>query len=498
MTGKIRSIGGGPPGGTGPAVVPRDFEAAWQGVVTDAIDIYKATPEGAQTGDPLPPYDPAIPNGPKGTDLVAVRTRFIAVINTDFPTPTPGGTITYQWSIGGSHIKDYTHDVDEAAGHTVTNFAANDATLKNALVNFFWTNQAGVMVGEPPTRSTPAFLTVTATATGHEPISKTVALEVTHTSDPNFDVYTVDGDEDRTPGYAILQSHMNWHRGFNVDVAPEATTGGEVPVFSGPAPPNAPPGWGDVAMDVFLVDRRPDRRAMFYNGAAFLRWHRAFIDSHLTWRATFNLPKYLGPDPPPGTPATPQYLLREPTTSSSADSRVYDYVRLGEYQNLDQLGGDVVHPWHNGGHGAIAAATGFARMSNTTSPGAEQDTFWKWHTIVDKPRSDWAIDQASVVAVTPSANSTVTTRPTAITITFDKKVSSGAGAYDTANTIRIKFGALTVNGSPATAMADTRPTNPFTQYRFTGFAAPAAGPITVVLTGTASYAGQNYTFTYQP
>jgi hypothetical protein len=287
-------------------------------------------------------------------------------------------------------------------------------------------------------------------------------------------VYCVDADEDKSPGYDILTGHADWHGGDPVN--------GENPADSGAA-------WGDAGV-----------RSTAYNGSAFLLWHADFIASHLAWRGEFNFGGYKNPQIPDGTPATPSYLLTTPPNVATDESNVYKYVRLGEFQSRDELGRDVVSPWHNNGHGAIATASAEALMNSFSSPGSGKDTFWKWHTIVDEPNRNWRTDQATPT-MTPAVGAAVTSLANGIIITFDKKVSTSGGAGGTANTIRLTAGALKVNNVAATTMLDNDGTNKFTQFKFTGFTIPPAGEVTVILTGTASFQGSpagGWKFTYNP
>jgi hypothetical protein len=188
----------------------------------------------------------------------------------------------------------------------------------------------------------------------------------------------------------------------------------------------------------------------------------------------------------------PSYLSTVPAVTATDKSPLYGYVRLGEFQNLDQLGRDVVHPWHNLGHGAVTNA-GFPLMAGLDSPGSKQNVFWRWHTTVDGPRLNFKKDLAKVISRTPDAGTTVTGGPTQITIAFDKKVSS---ASPPTNTIQLVPGALTVNGSAATMLTDAgSSSSSFMVYTFSGFTKPGTGKVTVKLSGTASYEPKTWEFT---
>jgi len=387
---------------------------------------------------------------------VAVRKRLKARL-----TPADPGA-SYKWEVGGDRIKTYEHRIDDPAKHKSIDLTAADLSASD--VSFFFTKEGN---------NIPIQVSVNI---GGFTCSKTVLFNAIKDTDSNFNIYAEDADKDKTPDYKLLEGHGDWHRGQNVN--------GAVPPFASAAPPAAAPGWGDNGM--FEAT---------YAGDAFLLWHRALIDAHLKWRGTFNIGGLIGPNPPPGTPPKPEYLKVDPDTKSIEESDVYNYVRLGEFQSLAELGADVVSPWHNQGHVDIMAATGFARMGGFDSPGAQEDTFWKWHSIVDEPRRDWKTDQAAVAGVDPAEKVTVHAAPTKITISFDKKVSHHES--DLKNKIQITPGMLKVNGSAATSVRDVGTTSKFMVYEFSGFAAPAQGEVTVDLTGTASYGGKSYKFTYK-
>jgi hypothetical protein len=395
--------------------------------------------------------------------LTSVNTDESVAVKTDLKAKvTPALTgLSYLWSIGGTAIKTYEHDIDEASEHIPIALGAGD--LDDQEVSFFWTAE-----GDP--------LTVTVqVGNGTVECEASVQFKVEHKSDPNREVYCNDGgDNDLNPNgesdvYRTLFAHGNWHLGLLMDNL-------EPPVQSGTE-------WGDD---------RPDW-ALNYNGSAFLLWHRALIDAHMAWRATFNVPAISssGPIPPPEPNPRPDFLLATPPVDSTVESRVYGYVRLGEHQDLDELGREIVEPWHNQGHVAIGGDMAFC----ATSPRAPSDVFWRWHWHIDEVRQQWTPDQASVTTVSPASGSTVTSVPTEIVVNFDKRVSMNNG--QTTNAIKITADKLTVNGSAATGIADNGgATSKFKSYKFTGFTAPGEGTVNVVLTGTASYAGTSWSFTY--
>jgi len=395
---------------------------------------------------------------PVMSERVAVRTELRARVK-----PSDAGA-RYQWTVEGTHVKVYEHDIDEAAKHVLISLAAADLRAKD--VKLFWRNEGSHGVR------------VVVNVDGIQ-CEDDEDFELALHDDPNIEVYAKDDDEERTPNgeadtYAMLESHGNWHLGDPMD-------NGDDPVGS------APEGyWGDEGPSgtPFGAD---------YNGSAFLDWHRAFLDAHLAWRNTFNV----GAFRIPGGLATepmPSYLMRAPAATADMTSRLYGYVRLGEFQDLDELGRDVVHPWHNFGHGRIAEQ-GFPKMDDVRiSPCAMKDVFWHWHTIVDGPRASHFIDQAAILSTIPADGDVLGDGPTEIIVAFDKKVSFGAPSR---NTVQIKKEALKVNGVVATDLEDAGgATSKFMIYKFT-IQDPGSGTVTVELTGTASYEGKTWEFEVQ-
>jgi hypothetical protein len=422
-------------------------------VNTSSVTVFKVeiTDSG---GTVLPP-----PPGLTATENVGIQTSLGSKL-----TPAGLAGITYLWTVGGSNIKTYKHDVDEAAKHVPIALAAGDLT--NATIKYFWKD-----VGNP--------IAVKCKVTkGTSSYEYTANFNVTQVADPNKDIYTTKGarttPNDTTGQYDVLLSHNNWHAGSPGN----KMDNGDTPVYSATQGGGADT-WGDNG-GTFDTG---------YNGQAFLKWHRAFIDAHLAWRTEFNVGAIGGAAP--GAPAVPEYLKASPAVNDAEKSNCYEYVRLGEFQNLYELGRGVVDPWHNTGHGDIATACGDATMATFDSPHTISNIFWRWHTQVDTMAV--ATDKASIILLTPADGSKPAAKPTSIVVVFDKRVSNGAPA---ANTIQIAPGKLKVAGSAATAIADGGgTTSKYMVFEFSGFAAPAAGAVTVELTGTNSYSGKTWTFT---
>lgn len=469
-------------------------------------------------------------------------------------TNIPG--ITNQWTIGGQRIKSYDHDVDEVtpqspstggdpdpARHRHMQIPLTASDLTTTTTNgmyFFW--------------QAPTNVSVTLTVSkGFFARQANLVFDVAQLSDASRDLYTWlavydtvnynnmdDADARRSPDgllltNKVLKSHAHWHSESPADLQPGQVPGttmadGEGPVPFYPSISNGQTNWSDpYGGESYWGDL--DRLRLTYNGSAFLQWHRAFLDAHIAWRNSFNvpavqvgvfpdipanernyttnnlrLPEYLKQNPSPWPPAPPQN-----DTGHTPYSSIHRYVRLGEFQNLDQLGRGLEPAWHAAGHNALFYADSAQLMGSLLSPGAANDIFWKWHARVDEARYNWmamgAPDVAQITTLSPAPGAVVTGPVTSIIIAFDNKVSAGimdaatmkfTPASDANNAIQIKASRLTVNGNAATELFDGGgSTSRYTVFEFRSFTTPAAGTVTVVLTGTASYAGTNWTFTTQ-
>lgn len=384
---------------------------------------------------------------------------------------------TKEWKVGGSNIRIYEHDIDEAAKHKT--IALMDAELKNKDdIKFFWTDAgSGVTVSFKVKK-------------GASECEEIIKFDVMQDADANHNIYAQTdpgaamSDPKKNPNgdgktYRVLTSHHAWHAGGMMD--------------DGAAPVDSVGNWGDVGSD---GNANFDR---FYNGSSFLLWHWEFIKAHQAWRSTFNVGALKTAVPPPASDPTPDYLKATPPAMSTQESDVYGYVRLGEFKDLFELGRDTVSPWHNNGHGTLAGATGDADMGGFSSPRAMNDLFWAWHGQIDSIRAAYAKDQAMTTTLVPADGGTVGGPVTEIIVTFDKRVSLNNGfdpSRAATNTEKITAGALKVNGSAATMIDDVGGAGSrFMVYRFRGFAAPPNGAVTVELTGTGSFAGKMWTFT---
>lgn len=393
------------------------------------------------------------------TERVGVKTVLQAMV-----TPAPPSTAQYSWVVGGQRIKTYWHDIDDPTRHLPVPLTASD--LKFQAVSFFWTAEAN-----------PVTVSVVVTIDGVA-YSESIDFDVRHDPDANYAIYTRDGQADRAPNgpsgtYSLLQSHFAWHLGGLM-------TNGEPPLGS-----SIGGNWGE--RDASGVLFGPG-----FNGVSFLNWHRSLLSAHGAWRSTFNIG---GPDlatPVFGVPPMPEYLKAIPEYSSDlaqTRSQHLGYVRLGEFQNENELGRAVADPWHSYSH-FLLSFYGYSFMAyQNYAPRTLNSVFWRYHTLLDTVRANYQPDQAAVLTTIPVANATVPA-PTQITVAFDRKVSANAPS---GNLVQLLASALTVNGSPATNVVDAGPTELRYQiYSFTGFAPPSPGVVTITLSGTASYAGSTW------
>jgi HEAT repeat protein len=397
--------------------------------------------------------------------LVGIEQTLLARV-----TPSVEGA-EFEWSLDAPAIRTYEHDIQRADRHRPIPLEEADRTRQR--FSFFWTRpQDGAEVSVRVRK-------------GAECRTAKVAFNVRVLRDSNRDIYTfADNDPLRNPNglsatYAMLLWHRNWHTGQKMST-------GDRPVFLQLKDRGEPLVWGDVGY-------RDDPARMWgldYNGGAFLRWHGAILGAHRAWRQTFHVPDFDAA--PPNTLPTPEFFKRVPGANSAEKSRLFGYVRIGEFQDADELGKEVVHPWHNIGHVAVSREAGEPRVDDhSVSPSSRDDLFYRWHTIVDNVHRTVGPDQAVVTAVFPEDGMTVSDA-SSVYLAFDRKVSANAPA---SNTVQLASGKLTVNGRPATTIADMGGDRlPFVLYRLTGFPAVEDGPVKVELTGTPGYQGTSWSF----
>jgi HEAT repeat protein len=385
----------------------------------------------------------------------------------------PAEDVQLEWAISPQAIRTYEHDVQDAGKHKTIPLSAED--LKGPKLKFFFTRpEDGVEVR------------VTARK-GNQSVSAAVKFDVRLPKDANRLIYSFnDNDPRRNPNglsatYAITRDHRRWHLGLRMST-------GELPVNAALEDAGGKLVWGDLGY-------RDDPARLFdldYNGAALLGWHGAALDAHRAWRRTFHIP-CLDAATPPGSLPVPGYLKRVPDEKSEDQSRLYGYVRIGEFQNLDQLGRDLVHPWHNRSHTGIAEVNQETLMDNHgKSPPAKDDLFWRWHSVVEEVRRALGPDRATVAEVYPGNEATVGGL-SSIYLAFDRKVSFNAPP---ANKVQLLPSLITVNGKPATTLEDVGGESArFIVFRVSGFPAPAEGPVRVELAETPGIERKEWAFT---
>jgi hypothetical protein len=489
----------------------KDFRVKIQRITHDVFDVVEPTSSTAYmtVGTTATSTGATTDLGPTATAIRAERVTLLATVD-----PALAG-VHYVWTIGGSRIRDYEHNFTDASLHKEYRFETINTTtdtngngihdaLEQAQVSFFFT--------QPTTPGNEATVSVTAyDAANLAKGTASVNFTVNKLTDENRDIYCKDGDEDRSPGFNALITHDAWH----VDNE-RATTA--------PSP---------------------------FPGEDFLLFHAKAIVCYSKWRTTFNMGAI--PAATDSGMATqfgaaglnrPSYLTVAGGTTTWGPG---NYVKLADFPNMAELGTAVRAPWHNNGHGDIGnSGSAYSDMLSTRrAPKTKDDTFWRWHTVVDGPRhdrfpltdpanpttviamrqkqasssirlaslslaslrgaigsdefnvgtvADVLSDRANVVAVSPVSSSQDAKKVTSILVAFDEKVSIG-NAF---NKVGVTPDKLTVNGSPAKAVKDVGIKSRFMVYEFTGFNAPDGDTVQVKLAGTSGYNSASHTFIYSP
>jgi len=397
-------------------------------------------------------------------EKVSIRARLATVIT---PAALSSASTAWKWTIGGDRIKTFEHDIDEAAKHKETALAAGD--LEKADVKFFWQKE-----------SKPGFhqVTVMVSVTPYTTIRCITNFSVDDPVDPSRNVYcsySSARDADRVPNgegktFDVLLAHENWHEVKPMD-------DGDAPVES----------VGEIFGGI------PETN----NGQAFLLWHWEFLKAHLAWESTFN---FVAAPAFNYAPPKPKYLTKAPTGKAEYSDQ-YKYVRIGEFQNLQELGQDTNLPWHGNGH-ANEEANGDPDMGTLRSPGAVGRKFWMWHAMVDTVRQDWKVDVAKVTSMTPATGAVETTFPAVFSVTFDRPVSffPSAAAPDL-NVIGFSLTSITVDGIPLAPVGRMITLDALTHtLTFNASTLPPAGAVieyTVRLHGTASFESKEWKFKVQ-
>lgn len=387
------------------------------------------------------------------TATVAIKDYYIAKVTPDrldpmvpsssTPTPSPA-KVTYKWTINKKDLPKYTTDhviksytQSIVSGPTMQELVAGDLTTKK--IDFFWTNVV-----------TKTVVRVEATCAGH---TESAEVEVTtrQEADPNRDIYAryiADVDEDHNPHlYSINGEHRVWHA--NNDIA----------------------GWPEL-----------------YNGQDFLIFHMRALNTVKEWRDFFHMTAI-------GTGAVgiaePTFLLRG---GGGVESRLYGYVRLGEFPNLEHLGDETVHLWHNSGHGNLSSIDTDMNFS-ARAIHSDDDLFWRWHKRVDKVRENFGKDVAKILTTTPANLNKIPAPLTTVIVAFDLPVSCKPTTPNAnLNAAQIKASHLKLNGVQAT---DVHVSADHKTLTF-DVAMPISGVVDAVFEGTPTVDSFFVTFTIQP
>lgn len=428
---------------------------------------------GATATPPQPPPPPvcvaAISPRPSLMN-VGERAQFTA-------TATGGGTvISYQWTVDGEVIRDYSEST--RGSWSVTPMVAAD--YQRQTLAFYWkplANQRHPLNAGPQARR----VSVTVSTTqGQCTVEHSLNVERN-----NYDITRQAEDYyTNNHGAAIQTEHSFWH--------------GQYPFT----------GWT-------------------YDGALFFDFHREFLGRFNNWRAEFGYPPLgiwdSGTSIPRGVdidhaaragtyalqPKPSWFTLtgtvRRPSNGLPCDTTGGGQRRLPEYPaNRRLLGCAVTHTWHN----AVHTAVGGDMLNVPFSP--RDPLFWRWHNFIDviSQERQGVLFQAAMALLEPFADAddlaqedkprepqVIYEEPFRIfrfiedldrfTVQFDQTVI-GVTADD-----------LRVNGRPAGELrqdGDNR-------WTFSGFAPPSIGEVRVELvTGgiknmdNVAFAGRTWTF----
>lgn len=389
-----------------------------------------------------------------GTMNVAEHTAFKATVSGG-----PGGTPTFQWSIDGTAVKDYTDK--SSVGFSTA--GAPDLTQDS--VDYYWGPETG-------TRN--VSVTVTVGSGGSQ--------QTCQATRP----FTVE----RSTNDNRLAEHW-WMTNHNKEVANEHALWHATNM--------------EFSLPVCAAGVHPGIDATCY-GANFFDFHRAFIKAFADFRAFFGYPA-IGPAYDPATtipsgpgidhPGRATNSPNLPTPTEFTTTGTTPHVPLGpsspgecdvpitpEPQKLQDWPGDqnalacaVTAPWHNTVHVTI----GGDMAAPQTAP--LDPVFWRWHTFVEgvsMARRGLPGGQIQRQAPTATGNNVAQslliypeyTYPWVaglpqVSVTYDRPMTG------------VRAAALTVNGQPATAVTG----GGAGPYVFTGYPAPGLGTAHVALSG---------------
>lgn len=380
-------------------------------------------------------------------------------------TPSTGTATSQEWIVGGDVLKDYFERTD-MGNWTTTDMAASDFGLPT--VGFYWKpapTQIWPAAGTAVNR--PIFCAVSTTAGYVYAITQIpVERNSTSTTRQPVDFYTsnhcpTNGCAPNTGNGRALIEHTAWHGTLNSCCG--AT----------------------------------------YDGAWFFSFHRLYLDNYKKWLKLFGYqPAFASWCPGSGYPSGQDYQVTgsgsdnrnpsstpgalpvptwftlagsaaaRPTAGTGCDTGA-GQLKLKDFATKKLLGCAVTAPWHNKVHGAVG---GWMSLPSTAP---RDPLFWSWHECIDKIGRDWDNAQGSMFGMRPFSVwqlphplwKNLTVFPGSYSLAFDAAIQMPAP------------GALTVNGQPATALSTYYDDEDSSQvYVFSGYPAPALGPVSVTLT----------------
>ena len=343
---------------------------------------------------------------------------------------------TYQWTVTGNIIKDYSEST--ASAWSTTQMAPTD--FQSQTISFYWKPDPSQI---HPNNNGPVVRTVSAVATGLEgTCSRSTNVNVER-NNSNIarqaeDFYVIINHRVGSV-QAVQQEHITWHQ---TNIANSAN----------------------------------------YDGTLFFTFHRAFLDRFNSFRAEFGYPPlvvwnsadpipvgtdidHLGRNPTYNPAAKPTYYTiaggtqARPDNSNNQCDLPAGQTSLGEFpSDLLLLGCAVTGPYHNAIHTRVGGNMGNIPIS------PRDPLFWRFHEFIDIIRADRAtLTPPHLVYQSPFRLFQYITEIPEVTVTFDQFVM-GVTASD-----------LTVNGSPATLVTGQG----YGPYVFTGYKSPEIGPVTV-------------------
>jgi len=245
------------------------------------------------------------------------------------------GPYTYQWTVGGNHVKEYQELT--AAAWSTTAMAAAD--YQNPTIDYYWKQVGNHVVSVKVTNS----LGLTCSATSNW------TAEVNNTSIDRQaeDFYTWNHNS------RVLREHYTWH-------------------VANPYSPCAAA------------------------GLPFQTFHKAYLGRFNSWRATFGYPglaAWLPNTPLPGgvpnqhlsragvynpaVHAVPTYLT---AVGGALASPCFGARKKADFPSANAYWIEAEGPFHNSIHGAIG---GFAGDMGSFARAPKDPIFWRWHKFLD-------------------------------------------------------------------------------------------------------------------